>query len=147
MDKQKQIEEMAKDLTEVFEETPMELSFNYENGEVDIIKEKQALKVLDDITRQALIPFFAGCLTDLGYRKIPDAVVLTREKEDEIFNQFVEHTKKVRKETAEKFAERAKEAIINMKWARDDTHIKLVEQGDCLKAIDEIAKELTGDKV
>jgi hypothetical protein len=54
--------------------------------------------------------------------------------------------KQAEKDTAEKFAERLKEAIINMKWARDDTHIKLVTQGDCLKAIDEICKEITEGK-
>jgi hypothetical protein len=50
----------------------MELSFNHDNGEVDIIKEKQALKVLDDITRQALIPMFSQVLVEQGYRKESD---------------------------------------------------------------------------
>ena len=51
---------------------------------------------------------------------------------------------RTRKETAEKFAEYVKEAIVNMKWAREDTHIKLVTQEACLIAIDEICKEITG---
>lgn len=52
----------------------------------------------------------AEALYNAGYRKIPKGgVVLTKEQEDKIFNDYAEYIKKVRKETAEKFAERLKE--------------------------------------
>ena len=85
----------------------------------------------------------AEILTEEGYRKIPEGAVVLTDDEYERWQGQTLNIKKVRKETAEKFAEMAKEAIINMKWARDDTHIKLVTQGDCLKAINEILKEIT----
>ena len=75
------IEEMAKDLNSFFDETPMELSFRHNSGEIDVIKDEKALKVLDDIIRQALIPCFAKFLTEQGYRKTTEgAVVLTRDE-------------------------------------------------------------------
>lgn len=80
-DKEKQIEEMAKDLNEFFDNTPMELSFKHKDGKSDIITDNKALKVLDAITRQALIPCFVECLTDLGYRKLPEnSVVISSEQ-------------------------------------------------------------------
>jgi chromosome segregation ATPase len=41
----------------------------------------------------------------------------------------------------EQFAERLKEKIVSMKWAREDTNEKLIKQGATIKAIDETLKE------
>jgi hypothetical protein len=80
MTEKEMIEEMAKDLNSFFDETPMELSFRHNSGEIDVIKDEKALKVLDDIIRQAVIPCFAEFLTKQGYRKIHEgAVVIQKE--------------------------------------------------------------------
>ena len=131
MDKQKQIEEMAKVISNARDSY---YGTSAGNGYYTPVE------------------YYAKELYNAGYRKIPEnAVVLTDKKDIRQYEWsklvdkmgVIEFGEKVRKETSEKFAERAKDAIINMKWARDDTHIKLVAQGDCLKAIDEIAKEIT----
>lgn len=46
-----------------------------------------------------------------------------------------------------KFAERLKEKIVFMKWAREDTYEKLIKQGATIKAIDETLKEFLDGKV
>ena len=104
-DKDKIIEEMAKDLEEFFYKTSMTLSFEHTDGKSDIITDKKVLKVLNDITQQVLIPCFVKCLTDLGYRKIPkDAVVLTVEK-------VAEYEKRL-KEAWEKDIEQARKEML-----------------------------------
>lgn len=97
-----------------------------------------------------------------GYRKIPEnAVVLTREEYDELqigkdFNYGVHSGEsnmtayyenirlpEVRKETAEKFAERLKESETIKEIAENGYIVSSVEL--CNK-IDEIAKEIKGEK-
>ena len=124
MDKQKQIEEMAKDLKEeYFNSLVNKLSYNR----------------------------FAENLYDLGYRKIPEnAVVLTEEeykrlqRRNEICKTCeeiaTEMVKKARKETAEKFVERLKtqgDFVI-----RADEHDAMYYVDLCVW-VDEICKELT----
>ena len=68
--------------------------------------------------------------------KIPEgSVVLTRAHEDKIFNDYVKYIKKVRKETAKKFAERLKETL--------SQYYENLTRGFVFKYIDEIAKEIT----
>jgi hypothetical protein len=43
------------------------------------------------------------------------------------------------------FAERLKEKIVSMKWAREDTNEKLIKQGATIKAIDETLKEFINE--
>ena len=95
-----------------------------------------------------------------GYRKIPEgAVVLTREEYDELqvgkdFNYgyhsgeinmtaYYENIRlpEVRKETAEKFAEMAKERIYSHDYLLQDTDDLLVQE------IYEICEKITEDKV
>jgi predicted S18 family serine protease len=45
----------------------------------------------------------------------------------------------------EQFAERLKEKIVSMKWAREDTNEKLIKQGATIKAIDETLKEFINE--
>ena len=93
MDKQKHIEEITEIIDRVQTYGTKWYPDKYEPFDVRIDN--------DDIAYE---------LFNAGYRKIPEgAVVLTRAHEDKIFNDYVEYIKKVRKETAEKFAERLKE--------------------------------------
>lgn len=159
---------IAKELNDFFEETPIELTYNHDNGEVDIIKEEQALKVLDDITKQAIIPFVAEVLVGLGYRKIDENVVVltreefekhkgfSREEVDEISETAI---KNASKETAEKFATMAKKRFEKAKNAYKGAsqaviyHDKMMfHKGEeramekAIQFIDEICKEIMEDK-
>ena len=117
MTKQEQIEEIQQVLSKFFEETPMELSFNHDNGEVDIIKDKQALKVLDDITRQALIPMFSQVLVEQGYRKLPkDAVILTKEEYIDLSRNYVKEQKE---QAVKEFAEKLKERVYTNNYCQE----------------------------
>jgi hypothetical protein len=72
--------------------------------------------------------------------KIPEnAVVLTREEDTKRFNGLVEYLKKVRKETAEKFAERVSKAFIGLNC------IDIDEWNWCQNKIDEICEEIQND--
>ena len=85
----------------------------------------------------------AEALFNAGYCKIPEgAVVYTKERVDKIFNDYAEYIKKVRKETAEKFAERLKESETIKEIAENGYIVSYVEL--CNK-IDEICKELEGE--
>ena len=131
MDKQKQIEEMAKDLKQI--------KFNMQGYFIP-----QYVGVHEDIT--------ARDLYDLGYRKIPEnAVVLTDKRDIQqfewsklvdkmgVFKLIEKECAKIRKETAEKFAERLKEKMDNQQYI-------LLPTATMKYMIDEICKEITGGK-
>ena len=85
MDKQKQIDEMAKDMGIAFQ--------------------------ISSTTRFTEI---SEVLVDAGYRKIPDgAVVLTRDENEKLLEWLELNMSKARKETAEKFAERLKSKLFD----------------------------------
>lgn len=128
MDKQKQIEELTSIIDSFHIKT-------YENAQT-------VAKFLVEKYDYRKIPENAVVLTNEEYNELCSGI--SREEVDRVIDIIANDT---RKETAEKFAEKAKEVIINMKWARDDTHIKLVTQEDCLRSIDEICKEITEGKV
>lgn len=124
MDKQKQIEEMAKDMVEYGMK-------KYPTGE-SIFTET----TLRESFYQVFLAY-AEYLINKGYCKITEsAVVLTREQYEKdlaIERELGERkASRASKETVEKFAERLKE-----KFAYD------VER---CKAVDEIAKGFTGEK-
>ena len=170
MDKQKQIEEMAKEIVRVLFEIRQDMTSVIRYIRHDVNKEKELYsnftlgrfvdrhlkyrQLADETSRNILknlnenhkLKEIENLCVDIARNGLPEnAVVLTRE-ECQMLNYFnhrgEELLKQERKETAEKFAELTKKAIINMKWAREDTHIKLVTQEACLIAIDEICKEL-----
>lgn len=62
-----------------FNKDEMELSFN---GEV--VNDYKVLKVLDDITRQALIPYFSEVLYNAGYRKAADIMQTYKELNESV---------------------------------------------------------------
>lgn len=111
--KQKQIEEMAK-----------VMSRHYEQGGICGLKD------------------FSEALYEQGYRKIPKGAVVLEKSVYEsldikLYRDII--TEKVRKETAEKFAERLKEmAYQSTDWSHGE-HPMVVE----VDYIDEIAKEFT----
>lgn len=129
MDKQKQIEEMARDINNTWFVKP--------NGDICGTNEKLKKNDIQMISHQLICD---------GYRKIPEnAVVLTREeyewltccfgKFEEIMNDIKEQS---RKETAEKFAERMREQYpprTHERCTLDDCYM--------LDKIDEICKEFT----
>lgn len=128
MDKQKQVEEMAKIIFEKAYE-------NYEtSGSVEIDTE---------VRRYFYSAFLVYCepLYNAGYRKIPEnAVVLTREEfSEKIENTWLNCQEFTRKETAEKFSEKLKtecyDGGIDNKWV----HVSF-------SRLDEICKELTEGK-
>ena len=167
MDKQKQIEEMAKDLKQI--------KFNMQGCFIP-----QYVGVHEDIT--------ARDLYELGYRKIPEgAVVLTREEyeilklnmvelertsksindfdgnliienqvlknkvseletlcdeKDHVIRVYWKEKKQARKETAEKFAEKLKDKAYEANYIRKDNQIDIT---DYFLDIDEILKEITGE--
>ena len=142
MDKQKQIEEMAK----VLESKHLSMcTWDSYNDDFNDNYPNECKKV-------------ATALYDAGYRKIPEgAVVLTREEYDELqkgiktynYTAMINARDTYRweqgyvqgcKETAEKFAERLKSHPIAKTWFlyNADGKINVV--------IDEICKELIGDK-
>lgn len=139
MDKQKQIEEMAKAI-EIAGKTT---SFN--NGKIDLTLFKTSEEI-------------AETLYYLNYRKIPgNAVVLTREEQEEfteLYRSALQRAEKweklcgikikeTRKETAEKFAERLKSmAYQSTDWSHGE-HPMVVE----VDYIDEICEEITEGKV
>jgi hypothetical protein len=120
------------------------------------IEELQAILPNIEVVRAMYGDFdLAKLLYDKGVRKIPEnAVVLTVQDLDLFCNiaGIISPSKgkpvgqaivdKIRKETAEKYHNMVNKAIVNMKWARDDTHIKLVTQEACLLANNEICKEI-----
>ena len=146
MDKQKQIEEIAKDLC----------------------KNASPCTLVDwgDCERKAdcgKVCMQAKTLYDLGYRKIPEnAVVLTREEYDDlikgranlvcsvevdtkkVLKEIQEYIGQVRKETAEKFAERLKELLKEREYKTGcSAHMLWTDTAE--KCIDEICKELGGE--
>lgn len=115
MDKQKQIEEMAKDL-----------------------KEEKLYALINKTSYMRS----AENLINAGYRKIPENAVVLTEEEYERWQGQTLNIKKVRKETAEKFAEMAK------KWNEEAelgnwVEVELAVIND---AIDQICKEITESK-
>ena len=134
-DKQKQIEEMAKDLYRHICGKVKCQECNY-NGDSEILS-----KYCDNYLR-------AKHLVEKGYRKIPkNAVVYTKEQVDKIFNDYAEYIKKTRKETAEKFAERLKELVAERNCNDDyDWEDVQVDGQIFIECIDEIAKEIIGER-
>lgn len=133
MDKQKQIEEMERDVANagkiagdwLMEEAKKLLQ---ENGR---FKSTEHTRTLSEIVAEEL--------AKMGYRKIPeDAVVLTKEELAQIQSNFFDAgIKHGSKETAEKFAEMAREgAFVDF----------MGEPIIRASKIDEICKELTGGK-
>jgi hypothetical protein len=139
MEKQKQIEEMAKDI------------------EFRTAMAKATKRVL--VSSEPIEGLLAEYLYDLGYRKIPEgAVVLTREEHQKYLafkiiepqvrgcldrgRELEKRLETAIKETAEKFAERLK----GMAYQSDDwshgVHPMVVE----VDYIDEICKEIIGDE-
>ena len=130
MNKQKQIEEMAKDIAQAtFEATQECLGTECENCRHWIGFSREGCKDC----------YKAEYLYDLGYRKIPEgSVVLSKEEHKSLvywegkFDELIRlATAAACKETAEKFAEMAKKIFkyeAHQQW------------------IDEICKEITGDK-
>ena len=124
MDKQKQIEEMAKTMCFQRDSCPV----------------KSCIGVNCEKT------WLAEALYNAGYRKIPEgAVVLTREAYNRLFTKArqseiktidLESIVNARKETAEKFAERVKMAFY---YEFDELIPSIMAD-----KIDEIAKEITG---
>ena len=135
MDKQKEIEEMA------------EIIFNsrYKNGYISPLKG-------------------ANALYNAGYRKIPEnAVVLTREEYTNYLVEYIgvkEIAERIRKETAEKFAERARQRLDEYRleneyftdnepngnlWQMNSSifYLEVIDEGGL---IDEIANEITEDE-
>ena len=138
MDKQKQIEEMAKDMLEyAIKEYPTRESVFTET------------KLRETFYHVFLT--YAETLYNAGCRKIPkNAVVLAKEEYKALKEQieYWEYETKVarqelfeeRKETAEKFAERLKEKF-------SETEHFLLSKANVKYTIDEICKEITEDKV
>lgn len=123
MDKQKQIEEMAKSCKNC-------IHYNI-----------CSLWSTTDIDEEESYKYCYG-----NYQpKIPeDAVVLTREESLQELRAFAKNvTERVRKETAEKFAERLKQDFDSIDYIYDDIHNKYLCFKDVLDKIDEICKEIT----
>ena len=147
MDKQKQIEEIAKIIVET--------DFYYRGF---CWQEDKFEKCLygEPINCQSCLT--AKNIIEQGYRKIPENVVLTREELDKKLEPFrleiitlsqelVETSQKLmkaRKETAEKFAERLKYELTDIIPFEDYEIADWEYDGlDIEKAIDEICKEIT----
>ena len=141
MDKQKQIEEMAKVVQRnMCGDKPCE-ECNYHGFKTKILP------------RYCEVYLIAEKLFNAGYRKIPDgAVVLTREEYDELccsvgisreeVDRVVDLVEKdTRKETAEKFA-----GSLKGLFPIDEVMLHLLPHEQLHKAIDEICKELSEGK-
>ena len=151
MDKQKQIEEIVKDMLDYAKTFSI---VKNAIGEATFIREYEAS-----------IRGYANYLYNAGYRKIPEnAVVLTREEYEKLKSLANNHckychlmdlpdfeTEKIvrdttRKETAEKFAERLKDTITQpteMEFFKNPNKRGKVDKTLLLGLIDEICKELT----
>lgn len=81
-----------------FNKDEMELSFN---GEV--VNDYKILKVLDDITRQALIPYFSEVLYNAGYRKADDIMQTYKELNESVTRLQLEAIKKFAEKLKDKF--------------------------------------------
>lgn len=94
----------------------------------------------------------AKALYLLGYRKIPEGgVVLTRKEYERLCDlaYFGNGEETVRKETAEKFAEKVSQAIVDNTYPYFDKDGKPVNIWKAVLGfdkIDEICKEFTGDR-
>jgi hypothetical protein len=100
----------------------------------------------------------ANVLIEACYRKIPEnAVVLTEDNAEELGNMVVKSPqmqetmngliKAWEKETAEKFAERLKELVLNYcGTVEENGYFTIGKKGFC-REIDEICKDITEGKV
>ena len=122
MDKQKQIKEMAKIMT-------------VECGECYTCKYKEY-----DSDRRCMDCLSAEELYNAGYRKIPENAVVLTDDEYERWQGQTLNIKKVRKETAEKFAKKAKESFFGVNC------IDIDEWNWYHDKLDEICKELVEGK-
>ena len=127
MDKQ-MIEEMAKVIGETFTYAKKYYYDKYEPFELEVYP--------DDIASE---------LYNAGYRKIPEgAVVVSKQVWDEHIENWDKTSKaieeRVRKETAEKFAERLKEKC---KMENNPLGFKVILIND--STVDEICKEIIGE--
>ena len=124
MDKQKQIEEMAKLIEQA------------------MAKARRTIGGHNNIAN-----FYATMLVNAGYRKIPEnAVVLETSVYESLDIKLYRDTitEKVRKETAEKFAERLKQRL--KVYLNEDLDF-LMKWCECNITIDEIAKEIKEGKL
>ena len=133
MDKQKKIIEMAEVIAKYISSRDFEVKF-ITNPKSKAFPFSHTVGVAED-------------LYNAGYRKIPEnAVVLTGKKYERWQGQTL-NIKKVRKETAEKLAEK-----VHNLFNRDikDSVVYTQEEKDILKdfveSIDEICKEITGGR-
>ena len=156
MDKQKQIEEMARIIA--FDLCPNRHAHAKWGEEAKCYSD-------NNFAECTKIKNVVDKLYNAGYRKIPEnAVVLTREEKQEYENlvklffydkpiknrvyEFIKDTKdQVRKETAEKFAERLKEELENHSPIDGYDLEDLEFDGETIQeCIDEIAKGIIGER-
>lgn len=137
-DKQKQIEEMARIIA--FDLCP--------NGKMHEKWGEEAQCYSDNNFAECTkIKNLVDKLYNAGYRKIPKlGVVLLFDH----YDNLLKTDKQIRKETAEKFAERLKEHFAKNSSCymySDDEFIPTQTVDEIYGTLDEIAKEFTGDKV
>jgi hypothetical protein len=122
--KQKQIEEMPVQCTD---------------GRFEVIKEIQDYMLsATNMTEEEAYSFAFSCW-QCNFKKIPEGAVVLTEEEYERWQGQTLNIKKVRKETAEKFAERVKMAFYY--------HFDEIIPSIMADKIDEICKEITEGKV
>ena len=128
MDKQKRIEEIAEII-------------RVNCGECNTCKYKEELHCADILSAEELY--------NAGYRKIPEnAVIVSKQVWEEHIENWDKTSKaieeRVRKETAEKFAEMAKELLDKQEKGWSANMIWIITAKNC---IDEVCKEITEGKV
>lgn len=127
MDKQEQIEEMEKDIA---------------------IRIDMAKGVAGSMNN-GVEGWLSEYLYNAGYRKIDENAVVLTEEEYERWQGQTLNIKKVRKETAEKFAEKVEQAIVDNTYPyfdKDGKPVNIWKATTGFDKIDEIVKEFTGNK-
>lgn len=160
MDKQKQIEEMAK----IIKETNL-CGFacdtcKYKN--ISVVNDCKSKLIAEELLKhyQPKIPKNAVVLKKEEYESVKDSVDLLRENEsvsnsliksNELCRKLIDDKKELkrqleqaRKETAEKFAELAKELLDKQEKGWSANMIWIITAKNC---IDEIAKEITEGEI
>ena len=145
MDKQKQIKEITfkvidnntgkeADIGEIALKEDWAKGLMYCDMQGFALLENGSLVLLDECGK------YEYCPSD-RFTIIPEnAVVLTKEQEDKIFNDYAEYIKKVRKETKKKIYKG-----LCKKWSKMKSCILVNNESEDLKdLIDEICKELGG---
>ena len=150
MDKQKQINELEKDIAvrmAMAKGVAGSMNNGVEGWLGKYLIEKGWIKPAENAVVLTSERYSDYLITQTNNAYLEEQVKKLQGDNERLYKNIGKFKDTVRKETAEKFAEMAKNAIVNMKWERDDTHIKLVTQEACLIAIDEICKELSEGKV